>query len=389
MEQAIASLSAKDKEEDRVKRKIEDFKNIENSPEPLYIEGLDKPLTAIMDNYVGNWIVKNENQMAYRQKWEEFLPLEVYNSNSKKCEIHHKSWSVAYLPQMSLRKTHENKDGKMLANNYFVIGKNTARDDRPQTPVPQGEDLLQKNVLDREMIIGDGGKNFGFFITPNGFPYHKYASLLISKQARPQENVTEKDLEDFIKFSFMTKQIVFFNSLGAGASRPERFHAQVVDPEALHYEGNTLIHPISNKGQAKRIPYMPGIDELTDFPTQALIFYSREAPRAVSRVIERVEEAGLPYNLIIRGKEVYVVPRCRGREISHCIGKKIGGYEVNGVILVGNIEEPGLGQFGLEKLIHADDVFNELDYETVFLNVGAACLPAENLKGWIKGSKKR
>jgi len=392
MKKATADLSDKDKEEERIKRKIEAFENITRPPKLLQIEGLDKPITAIMDNFVGNWIVKDTNQMAYRKKWEEFLPLEIYNSNTQKCEVYYKEWSVAYIPQISLRKTQQNKANKRggrLVDSYFIIGKNTARDDRPQTPVPKGEDPLQKNILDRKMKIGDGGKNFGFFICPNGFPYHKYASLLISKEARPQEHVTEKDIEDWIKFSFMTKQVVFFNSVGAGASRPERFHAQVVDPEVLHLEGEALQHPIANKESVKRVYYTNGVYELTNFPAGALIFCGRDAPKEVSRVLERVEEAGLPYNVIIRGREAYVVPRCKGREISYCIGKKIGGYEINGVILVGNIEEPALGQFGLEKLVHADDVFNELDYETISLNIGAACMPVDILKGWVGRYKSR
>ncbi len=383
-------------EKERVKRKIDYFMNIKNPPEFLHIEGLDKPLTAIMDNFVGNWIIKEANKIAYRQKWDEFLPLEIYNANTKKYEVYHKKWSVAYPPQIALRKvipeifpTGNGRSEKLIEWPYFINGKNTARDDRPQMPVPEGEDILQKNVIENEMIIGNGGENFGFYICPNGFPFHKYSSILISKEFRPQKNVTEKDLEDWLKFSFLTKQIVFFNPEGGGASRPERFHAQVVDPEVLYLEGKVAQHPIINENIVKKIHIANGISELINYPAPALIFSGRDAATEVSKLIKKAEEATIPCSIIVRDREIYVIARCRGREISHCIGKRIGGYELDGIIFVGNVEEPVLGQLGLEKMIHADDVFNALDYETIHLNILAACMPVEILKGWAGISTKK
>ncbi len=355
-----------------------------NPPTPIKIQGMEKDLGAILDSFVGNWRIKSKNREIYRQKWEEFLPIERFNPETNKDELIHKSWSMAYIPRISIRKAYakeleEIKPGMEKNGNwpYFLIILNSSRDNRPQKPVPKGEDLLQKNVIDRGMVISEVG---GFYLTPNGFPYHQYASLLISKEKRPQEKVTPSDITDWIKFSFLTDQYVFFNSFGAGASRRERFHAQVVDPEVLHYEGKTIEYPIMNEHSTKKVKVKDGIYELKDYPMEALIFSGKDAPHQASRLVSNLEGYDLAYNVLVRNSEVYVLARNRKREKSDCIGKNIGGYESSGIILVGNVEEPILGEMGLEKRVHGNEVFNELYYETICGNLSAASMPT----GWMK-----
>jgi hypothetical protein len=245
--------------------------------------------------------------------------------------------------------------------------------------VPKGEDLLQKNILDRNMLISEVG---GFYLTPNGFPYHQYASLLISKEKREQGKVTPSDITDWIKFSFLTDQYVFFNSIGAGASRPERFHAQVVDPDVIHYEGKTLDYPIRNENVVKKERIREGIYELKGYSMEALIFSGKDAPHQSSRLVSNLEGYGLAYNVMVCGSEVYVLARNSKRQRSDCIGKNVGGYESSGIILVGNVEEPILGHLGLEKMVHANEIFNELSYETICSNLSAASMPTS----WMKDS---
>jgi hypothetical protein len=85
---------------------------------------------------------------------------------------------------------------------------------------------------------------------------------------------------------------------------------------------------------------------------------------------------------MVCNSEVYVLARNSKRQRSDCIGKNIGGYESTGVILVGNVEEPILGALGLEKMIHANEIFNELSYETICNNLSAASMPTR----WMKDS---
>jgi hypothetical protein len=355
-------------------------------PTPIKIQGMEKDLGAILDSFVGNWRIKTRNREVYRQKWEEFLPTEYFDKSKNQNEIIHKPWSMAYIPRISIRKAFAGNIGKFRAGMekngnwpYFVLVLNSSRDTRPQTPVPEGQDLLQRNILDRNMIISEVGR---FYLTPNGFPYHQYASLLISQEKRPQGKVTPGDITDWIKFSFLTDQYVFFNSVGAGASRPERFHAQVVDPEVMHYEGRTITYPIRNENVVRKNKVKDGIYELKEYPMEALIFSGKDAPHQASRLISNLEGYGLAYNVMVCNSEVYVLARNSKRQRSDCIGKNIGGYESTGVILVGNVEEPILGALGLEKMIHANEIFNELSYETICNNLSAASMPTR----WMKDS---
>lgn len=360
---------------------FDEYKNKERTrPKPIEIFGMEKPFHAILDSFVGNWRIADKNKTFYRNKWEEFLPEEIHIKKEKITEIFHNPWSMAYVPRVSIRKSicrealSDNNGIKKMANwPYFIFVLNTARDTRPQTPAPEGVDVLQQNVLDRGMIICENVENFD--LTANGFPYHYYASLLISKEKRPQGAVTPQDITTWIKFSFLTGQYVFFNSYGAGASRPERFHAQVVDPEVLRYEGEILKHPIINENLIKRKLVSRGVYELIDYPVGALIFIGKDAPYQAAKVVNGLEGMYMPYNILVHNEEVYVVGRNRIREKSDCIGRKVGGYEISGIILIGNVEDPLFNKSGLERVVHGCEVFSEVDYSVICNNISAASIP--------------
>jgi hypothetical protein len=56
-------------------------------------------------------------------------------------------------------------------------------------------------------------------------------------------------------------------------------------------------------------------------------------------------------------------------ETSHCIGKKVGAYEMSGVILVGNIEEPLMTKLDLDRVVSGADIFSQLNYEQISSNI--------------------
>lgn len=374
----------------------------EQAPEKIEIRGIEKNLNAILDSFVGNWKVRAHNRSAYRNAWEKFLPSEVFDPGKKQVEIVHKPWSMAYVPRITIRKAMMNDlpDGFQFSKTtnipYFIVVLNSGRDTRPQKQLPPGRDLLQENVIDKGMILSEIDN---FYLCPNGFPYHDYASLLISKTkrsqgefvrtkingeevsiAKPGQNITPDDISEWMKFAFLTGQYVFFNSPNAGASRAERLHAQVVDPEVMSFEGRQLTYPMMNESLVRRTHVKEGIWELKDYPLEALIFEGRDAPHQASRLTMKLAGVGSPYNIMTDGHKVYVIARNKERERSDCIGKNIGGYECTGVILVGNVEEPVLGGAGLEKTIHANEVFNALPYEVLCSNIGAAGVPIN----WMK-----
>ncbi|MDO8459872.1 MAG: hypothetical protein Q7S74_02060 [Nanoarchaeota archaeon] len=354
-------------------------------PSKIEIRGMEKDLGAILDSFVGNWRLKELNRALYRAAWEEYLPIEIYDEEKKIVETQNEEWTMAYVPRVCVRKVQPRhapqsvRDTSDLNNwPYFILLLNTARDSRPQNPQKDSsekkEDMLQKNILDKDMIISELED---FYLTPNGFPYHYYASLLISKNSRPQGNITPDDITTWIKFSFLTDQYVFFNAVHAGASQNQRFHAQVVDPTALRYEIKSLEYPIlrASQHEIKRDVY-----SLEDYPVGALIFAGKDAPYNTARLVMQLEGHNIPYNVIVHGEKVYVVGRNAKRERSDCIGKNLGGYEISGVVLVGNVEEDILKKAGLQKVIHGIEVFDELTYEVVRSNIEASSIH----KGWLK-----
>jgi len=357
-----------------------------NIPELIELKAIkEKNLGAILDSFVGNWKLINYYKTLIRKKWEEFLPKEIYDEKTRTFQTIHEGWSMAYVPRVSKRKTiiermprDRNGIEKQANWPYFILLLNNARDNRPQEKVPEGEDLLQKNNIDKGLVISkiDGGADGSdFYFGPNIYPYDFYASLLISKDKRPQGRVMKEDIVTWIKFSFLTDFSVFFNSVGAGASRTERFHAQVVDPDTLNCENKIWEYPIKNENLVERVSVGNGVRELRNYPAGALIFSGKEAPGRVSNLIEKIENINnTPYNILVDGTEIYLIPRNRAREKSDCIGKNVGGLECFGEIPVGNIEEPLLGQAGYDKIVHGEDVSSYLKYGIICDNISAACM---------------
>ncbi|HLC31774.1 MAG TPA: hypothetical protein VJK51_03835 [Candidatus Nanoarchaeia archaeon] len=357
---------------------IDENNKVKLLPSRLSIAGIDKKLESMIDNFVGNYHIKDINRSAYRRKWEEFLPEQKYNSEKGMSEVYKEPWSIDYVPQVAIRKVYSNEKGEYSSIEdipYLVMILNSARDNRPKVAIDSKEDSLQKNVIDKEMIMAELDT---FYLCPNGFPYSYYASLLIHKnKARVQGKVESTDIEEWIKLSFLTDQYVFFNSVGAGASQPNRFHAQVIDPEAFRSEGKPIIYPI------KKAPFRQvknGVYQLEKYPIEALKFVGKLAPYEAARLTDALEDKGLSYNVVVDQTDVMVFGRNRNRETSHCMSKKVGSLECMGVMLVGNVEEKALEQAGLYHVIHGTEVFNEMTYQTAANNIGAASLP----KGWLR-----
>jgi hypothetical protein len=230
------------------------------------------------------------------------------------------------------------------------------------------KDPLQVNLIDKDMVLAEFDD---FYLCPNGYPYHRYASLLVAKSAmRRQEYPTAHEISAWMRFSILTKQYVFFNSPGAGASIPTRMHAQVVDPAGIRCEDREVTYPLLNENIVRRRFVREGIDVLDGYGIEALVLRGRDAPHRASLAIEKLRnEQGHRYNIMIKEKEVFVVPRNSENETSHCIGKKVGAYEMSGVILVGNIEEPLMTKLDLDRVVSGADIFSQLNYEQISSNI--------------------
>ncbi len=397
----ISLVMPKKKIPDEMEMVKEMDKKRKRPPKKIKLDAVkEKKLGAMIDAFVGNWVIRDRYQSLLRECWRKFLPFEFYDEKTKKTSVVHQRFSMDYIPRVAKRRViaegfPEGVPGAEKLTNwpYFVLLKNSGRDDRPQEPVPEGVDLIQKNNIDTGMIISDieGGEDGSdFYLGPNKFPYDYYAYLLISKEKKLQKRVKKEDIVTMMKVAFLTGITFFFNSKNAGASRMERFHAQGIDKISLNVEGRQLEFPIKNDCFTEKEYIEPGVYKLKNYPAGAMVFSGKKAPGRVADLIEELEGSNdTPYNIIVDSNvddiEVYVIPRNRIRERSDCIGKKLGGLEMLGIVPVGNIEEPVLGQAGLDKIIHAEEVFTTLSYHTIWDNIYAACESINKAIGLYQG----
>lgn len=291
---------------------------------------------------------------------------------------------MAYDPDIRLRKViaDENtlkkigfKPGKKP--HYFIKLFNNARSNRPAEPPKKGEDILEERVIKRGMIICVFKDNI---LTINGYPYYINASLLISKEQRPQERVREEDLESWIKFSILTNQYVFFNSVNAGASRPERFHAQVVNPK---YLDENIIFPITDEDIVKNKEIQPGISEVLNYSVYALRFAHKLAPEKISNIVRTLESRGRAYNILITPTDVYLTGRDQKFEKFRGTTLKIGQHEIAGIPILGKTLDENLENTELEKNIGGENLFNKIDFRYIHECLDLCTLKRDEMRDYL------
>ncbi len=342
-----------------------------NPPTKIQIIGEDKTLSSLIEKFPGLWEVADENVVNYRKCWKLYVPKRDPDNPTTIINQH---WCVAYLPIVAIRKCYSAEPGSSNSGvvPYFFILLNAGRDERPSTHKvdTKESDPLQKNLIERDMILSDFED---FYLCPNGYPYHRYASLLISRdKERMQELPTAREIASWMKFSILTRQYVFFNSPHAGATILTRLHAQVVDPAGIRYEDEEVRYPLLNRQITKRTNIRGGIDRLDGYGIEALVLRGRDAPYRAELVVNKMRNRGDWYNIMINSREIFVVARNAEKETSECIGKRVGSYELSGVVLVGNIEEPLLDQLDTSRVVSGSEIFSQLGYEQVCSNVADA-----------------
>ena len=82
------------------------------------------------------------------------------------------------------------------------------------------------------------------------------------------------------------------------------------------------------------------------------------------------------YNVLVHNDEICVIGRNKAKETSICMCRKVGGYEISGVALLGDIEERS-GERNIH--IKGAKIFNNMDYDTVRKNIVNACIPMDSI----------
>ncbi len=340
----------------------------------MKIKGRNQSLDGVIEGIIILDDIIEKNRHTYRSVWPTWLPEE----DGKKTED--KLGRMSYIPVVAMKKCqpgHQKFKGKVRDIPYFVLVLNQARETRPKSEdkakdEEKGHCKLCKNILERGMIISEIDN---YLLTPNGYPYHDYASLLIYNGTnKPQTGViNEEDIATWMKTSILLDQYVFFNAVGAGASIKEHRHAQVVDPKELKIENELIPYPIMNESFVSResVNGREDVFRLTNYPVDALIFTGRNAPHKAAYAADLVYNEGNAYNILVNKNEVFVIGRNREREKSICIRRKVGGYEISGVALLGDIEEKS---GGLKIKMDGARIFTNMTYSILAKNLIAAAI---------------
>lgn len=338
----------------------------EDKQKRIEILGANKSLDEVIEGIIVLSDIAEQNRYVYRNAWKDFLPSIKEGDNNK--------GKMSYNPVVSMRKClpqNQEFNGKVRDIPYFIFILNQARESRPHSQDKKDTTetyhcKLCENLIEKGMIISEIDD---YWLTPNGYPYHEYASLLIHKDKnRKQEKIKTEDIETWMKASILLNQNIFYNSLKAGASIKEHHHAQVVDPEVLKIDNEIVPSPIFNPAFVGRqsINGREDVFRIKNYPIDALIFLGRDAPHKASYVVHCLQKLGQAFNILVHNNEVYVVGRNPEGETSICIKRKVGGYEISGIGLLGDIEET-LGDLKLKK--EGAKIFTNMTYEVFRKNI--------------------
>jgi hypothetical protein len=354
---------------------------VPSKPGRIALRGEEETLEQLLEGSVGMTYQCEWNRKEYQQAWEGYLPAYQSKAGAQRV-ILNPSYCVAACPIVAVRKCYrDHPQSTQGGRPYFVVVLNSSRDQRPQLASNLTGDPLEENLISPDRVIAGFGE---FVLCPNHYPFHFYSSLLIAKdRLRPQESPTPAELDTLIRFSILTKQYIFFNSRRAGASVFARMHAHVVDPSALLAEGRGVIYPLLNESICERRSVRNDVDVMNCYGIDVLVLRGADAPYRASLAVKKLVKRGQAYNIMISGAEVFLVPRNPGKEKSRCTGKKIGAYEMSGVLLVGAMEDHSLAQARRDPTLSGVEIFSQLNYAQISATIATAAAPLGDLASEI------
>lgn len=183
------------------------------------------------------------------------------------------------------------------------------------------------------------GKHKTLPVMPNGFPIGPLHLLLVAPEHR--EELRMEDLESANDFArTFPHYLVFHNMRGTGATRPDHLHFQaLLRDEALPLEAAPRRLRLSWNGtEAFR---------LVEYPAYALAFRGAHAATAAFECLRALRPT--PFNLVMNGREVVVVPRRTERPAG--FPNLFGGLEMAGCVILS--DEERYRQVGHAEIAHA------------------------------------
>ena len=352
------------------------------------IQGGKRTLNQVIEGIISLQEKIAENNYNYGKAWRSWLPMrnddsEVFGDKTQydKNGLDKNGLGVdqkgrmAYVPIVARRKVFSEIEGKN--DSYFIYILNQGRDQRPKSNVDDVDKhcKLCINILDKGMILSEIDD---YYLVPNGYPYHNRTSLLINKNLDRAQylEIRPEEISTWIKTSILLDQVCFFNSLGAGASIPGHQHVQIVDSTAIKMNEAIPTYPLFNRNGVKheQVGNSSDVFRVRNYVVDALLFTGYDASNKAVNLTKKLSSDGRAFNIIVNKSDVYVIGRNKDCEVSLCMKRKVGGYEMMGVVLLGDIEEKS----GEENItVHGSEVFSNTSFETVKLNISNAATSLE------------
>ena len=186
------------------------------------------------------------------------------------------------------------------------------------------------SILNRPVILVEQLEGCQFCLLANQFPILPGHLLVIPG------NVGSKAIEYPHVGQHMTLQMLaavhclarlsdvvwWFSGVGAGATVGGHFHCQGLLGEKGHRFAIEEAEVVEKEGL-----------DFLDYPATAMRFSSDVSDAGIWRLVQRMEETGVPYNLILRGETMYLVPRRCLQPSEMSASARWGCLEMAGVVV--------------------------------------------------------
>ena len=295
----------------------------------------------------------------FRTWWEQQLPPTGQKYQQEK---------IAYNPEIAVELVPNTRGGLP----YVLAITNPNRAKRPNGKEKKDEDAnshcaiclnnVEKGLMLFTEELGD------YILTPNLFPIAPHHSLLLSERHIDQDNLTQRDLEMSMEFSFVFDQFLIYNQKNSGATI-DHLHLQTLP---YCFNGKvTPLHYLFNK-------YRGTVDDtfvLDEYPGQHRCF-AANAQAAIDYIHEVVKQKH-SYNVVVDKEMIAVIPRSESIAID-LTASKWAGLEMCGGIVLGDIKHKN----GRVKT-DASDLAKELTFDDYLAAFHSTLL--EKDEGYIAG----
>lgn len=266
--------------------------------------------------------LKNDLKNQFTDIWMSLIPKEGNQGPT-----------IAYDPtSVNVKKCGQNNSEMP----YYLVISNPARESRPKGAASSEykmgrtspQSLLDKNVIRRGLIMFDDLFE-KYDVTPNGYPISLFHSLIISKDPKKQDDLTEEDIATGMAHSFLFDQFVIYNHSKAGGTIEDHFHLQGFPYEIIPNDKKTIPPLIKLINESRK--YNKNEFSLMRYPAENKCFRGVNAPKKAMEYIS-ANLIDKPCNIIMDKDTAVVIPRNYSEKLIET-ATQFAGLEMSGGIV--------------------------------------------------------